>query len=111
MITQSRLLKLFIVKPVLTQKLCSATGLNSSLPAHLRRRNALVPSLGLCLNMMASSQETSASSQALQGPVQGSQSALVPDHARQRSGSSERSVASSGTENSLWRDPDLEDIL
>lgn len=111
MITQSHLLKLFIVKPVLTRRICSASGLNSSLPAHLRRRNAIVPSLGLCLNMMAASQQIPASSQALQAPVQGSQSALVPDHARQTSGRSERSVASSGTEDSLWRDPDLEDSL
>ena len=51
------------------------------------------------------------SSQFLQAHAQGSQSRLVPDQGRQVSGRSERSAASSGTEHSLWRDPDLEDIL
>jgi hypothetical protein len=110
-ITQSHLLKLFIVKLVLTQKLCSASGLNSSLPAHLRRRNAIVPSPDMILRMTTIFGQPSASSQALQEHAQGSQSALVPDHARQMSGRSERSVVSSGTEHSLWLDPDLEDNL
>ena len=49
--------------------------------------------------------------QGSQEHAQGFQNAGVPNHARQTSGRSEQSVASSGTEHSLWRDPDLENNL
>ena len=55
--------------------------------------------------------QTLASLNALQEHAQGSQNAFVSNHARQVSGRSELSVTSSGTEHSLWRDPDLEDHL
>jgi len=55
--------------------------------------------------------QTLASLHASQEHAPGSQNAFVPTHARQVSGRSELSVTSSGTEHSLWRDPDLEDRL
>jgi hypothetical protein len=110
-ITQSHLLELFIVKLMLTPKLCSASGLNNSPPAHLRRRNAIVPSPDMILRMTTTFGQPTASSASSQEHAQGSRNALVPNHTRQTSGRSERSVVSSGTEHSLWLDPDLEGNL
>lgn len=102
---------MFIVAAVLTGKLCSVSGLNSSLPANLRRRNAIVPGPDLVLHMMTASWQTPASSETFQEQAQGPQNAFVSDGARHISGRSERSINSSDTEHSLWRDPDLENSL
>ena len=111
MITQSHLLNLFVhCQAGADRDTCSVSGLNSSLPAHLRRRNAIAPSPDSLLQMTVFGKPRG-SSQFLRPHAQGSQNTLVPDEGRQVSGRSERSAASSGTEHSLWRDPDLEDSL
>lgn len=102
---------MFILRPVPTETLCSASGSNNSPPANPRRRKAIIPGPDLVLHVMRESRQTPVSSQAFQEYAQGPQNAFVPDRARHIFGRSERSINSSDTEHSLWRDPDLENSL